>query len=157
LARTSGRHDSRAMLSRLLALTAAVVCTSAAAGGSYERVYINRLSVTNGVEYELVVTPLNLSGPAYVDPYMGRCATFTVHGTYSRRVMFPSFVTRDRHRAALAYLQQAHAANQPVNLGWVGTGFVPIDPALPCIVRSRALYLHSDQDISAVLSYHDSI
>jgi hypothetical protein len=144
-------------LSRLLALTLTLVCASAAAGGSFERVYINRLSIINGVEYELVVTPLNLSGRDYVDPYMGRCATFTVHGTYSRRVAFPSFVTRDGHRAALAYLRQAHEANQPVNLGWVGTGFVPIDPALPCTVRSRALNLYMDQATRAVLSYHDAL
>jgi hypothetical protein len=145
------------MLTRLLALTAALVCTSVAAGGSFERVYINRLSIINGVEYELVVTPLNLSGRDYVDPYMGQCASFTVHGTYSRRVAFPSFVTREAHKAALAYLRQAHEANRPVNLGWVGTGFVPIDPALPCIVRSRALNLHTGQGIAAILSYHDAL
>ena len=146
------------MLSRLLTLIATVACTSAIAGGSFEPVHINRISITNDVEYELVVTPLNMGRrDGYADPYMGQCAVFTVHGTYSRGTKFPSFVTREGHLAALAYLRQAHAANRPVNLGWMGTGFVPVDPAIPCTVRSRALHFHVEQDNQAVLSYHDAI
>jgi hypothetical protein len=145
-------------LSRLLALTAAIACTSAGADGSYEPVQINRLSITNGTEYELVVTPLKVKGrKGDLDPYMGQCWTFTVRGAYSRQTKFPSFVTRDGHLAALAYLRQAHAANRPVNLGWMGTGFVPVDSGVPCTVRSMALHLHTEQGIQAVISYHDAL
>jgi hypothetical protein len=145
-------------LSQLLLLIAMSYCIPAVAGGSFEPVHINRINIVNGVEYELVVTPLNMGRrDGYADPYMGQCAIFTVHGTYSRRINFPAFVTRDGHLAALAYLQEAHAAKRPVNLGWVGTGFVPVDAALPCTVRSRALRLHTDQDTQAVMSYHDAI
>jgi hypothetical protein len=146
------------MLRRLIAFTAATVCTSVLAGGSFEPVYINRLSIVNGVEYELVVTPLKVRGrDGYVDPYMGQCATFTVHGTYSRRSKLPSFVTRDGHLAALAHLKQAHAADRWVNLGWMGTGFVPADSGTPCTYRSRALHLHTEQGAEAVISYHDAL
>ena len=146
------------MLRTLMAFTAAMACGAALAGGSFEPVYIKRLSIVNGVEYELVVTPLKVAGRAgYVDPYMGQCATFTVRGTYSRATRFPSDVTRDGHRAALAYLQQAQAADRPVNLGWMGTGFVPVDSGAPCEFRSRALRLYIEQGIEAVISYHDPL
>jgi hypothetical protein len=144
--------------SRLLMLITMFSCTSAVAGGSFEPVHINRINIINRVEYELVVTPLNMGRrDGYEDPYMGQCAIFTVHGTYSRWINFPSFVTRDGHLAALAYLREAHAAKRPVNLGWMGTGFVPVDPALPCTVRSRALHFHTEQGTRAVISYHDAI
>jgi hypothetical protein len=145
-------------LARLLALTAALACTSAVAGGSFEPVYINRLSIVNGVEYELVVTPLKVVGrDGYPDPYMGQCTTFTVHGTYSRAIRFPSNVTRDAHRAALAYLREAQAADRPVNLGWMGTGFVAVDSGARCEFRSRALHLYIEQGTEAVISFHDPL
>jgi hypothetical protein len=145
-------------LGRSLAFTAAIACTSAVADGSFEPVYVNRLSIVNGVEYELVVTPLKVAGrDGYVDPYMGQCATFTVHGTYSRGTRFPSYVTRDGHRAALAHLRQAQAADRPVNLGWMGAGFVPVDSGTSCTFRSRALHLYMEQGTEAVISYHDPL
>jgi hypothetical protein len=56
-------------------------CTSAVAGGSFEPVHVNRINIINGVEYELVVTPLNMGRrDGYADPYMGQCAIFTVYG-----------------------------------------------------------------------------
>lgn len=154
----AGVAASEYMLRWLLLLTAALVWKSAGAGGSYEPVYVTRISITNGVEYELVVTPLN-SHPrdGYLDPYMGQCPTFTVHGTYSRNAGLPSFVTRASHVAALAYLRQAHATHRTVNLGWMGTGFVPVDSGVPCTFRSRGLHMYSEQDVEAVISYHDAI
>jgi hypothetical protein len=144
--------------SRLLPLITAIACTSAIAGGSFESVQIKSISITNKVQYELVVNPLKpASADGYVDPYMGRCTTFTVHGTYSRRYGFPDFVTRDAHLAALEHLRQAHLANRPVNLGWMGTGFVPVKSETPCVVRSRALHLHTERGTTAVVSYHDAI
>lgn len=144
--------------SALVTLMVTIACNSAIAGGSYEPVYINRISISSGVEYELVVTPLKVRGRVgYLDPYMGQCATFTVIGTYSRRAKLPSFVTRDGHLAALTHLREAHAADRLVNLGWMGTGFVPVDSGAPCQFRSRALHLHTEQDTQAVISYHDPI
>ena len=64
------------MLRTLMAFTAAMACGAALAGGSFEPVYIKRLSIVNGVEYELVVTPLKVVGrDGDLDPYMGQCAT----------------------------------------------------------------------------------
>jgi hypothetical protein len=143
---------------RLLVWIALLACASARAEGSFEPVYINRLSIVNGVEYELVVTPLKVRDRAgYADPYMGQCTTFTVLGTYARRARLPSFVTRDGHIAALAHLKQAQAADQWVNLGWMGTGFVPADSGAPCSFRSRALHLHVEQGTEAVISYHEPL
>jgi hypothetical protein len=146
------------MLRTLIALAAAMAWGAALAGGSFEPVYINRLSIVNGVEYELVVTPLKVVGrDGNLDPYMGQCTTFTVHGTYSRAIRFPSNVTRDAHRAALAYLREAQAADRPVNLGWMGTGFVPVDSGARCEFRSRALHLYIEQGTEAVISYHEPL
>jgi hypothetical protein len=157
-ARLALRHDGRNMLRTWIALAAAITCGSALADGSFEPVYINRLSIVNGVEYDLVVTPLKVAGRVGdLDPYMGQCNTFTVHGTYSRAVRFPSNVTREAHRAALAYLREAQAADRPVNLGWMGTGFVPVDSGTPCEFRSRALHLYIEQGTEAVISYHEPL
>jgi hypothetical protein len=142
----------------LLVMFAFLVCASARAEGSFEPVYINRISIVNGVEYELVVTPLKVRGrDGYADPYMGQCTTFTVQGTYARRARLPAFVTRDGHVAALAHLKQAQAADRWVNLGWMGTGFVPADSGAPCTFRSRALHLHVEQGTEAVISYYEPL
>jgi len=146
------------MPSCLLALLAAIVCTSAIAGGSHEPVQIKIIKINSEVDYELVVIPVKAGAQeGYVDPYMGRCPVFTVRGTYSHRYGFPPFVTRNAHLAALAHLRQAYAANRMVNLGWMGTGFVPASSTTPCIVRSRALHLHTEDGTTAVVSYHDAI
>ena len=34
-----------------------------------------------------------------------------------------------------------------MNLGWMGTGFVPVDSGRTCEFRSRALHLHIEQGI----------
>jgi hypothetical protein len=126
------------------------------AGGSSERVVIDRL-VINGVDYTLVVTP---SDNAIRDPYFGHCKRFEVHGTYRwlRGTLFRQEpgLSRTRHLEALHYLQQAYEAQRPLELGWVGTGFMLFDPANPCMVKSRALALFKDDRGTYVLSYHDS-
>src|SRR5262245_55894779 len=100
------------MLRILIALAVAMPRDAARADGSCEPVYINRLNIVNAVQYDLVVTPLTVAGRVGdLDPYMGQCNTFTVHGTYSRAIRFPSNVTREAHRAALAYLREAQAAD----------------------------------------------
>ena len=146
---------------RLLgALIAGVVCVSATAGGSYESVEIKSLRITDGTDYELVVAPLKRPEPGgFVDPYMGRCAVFTVRGTYSRlhSIQFPSFVTREAHLVALAHLSEARANRRVLNLGWMGGGFVPVQPDTPCVVRSRALHLLTERGVTSVVSFHDAI
>ena len=141
-------------------LTGLLICSSAPAGGSYESVEVKSIRITNGTDYELIVAPLVRSDrDGYVDPYMGRCPVFTVHGTYSRlqAIQFPSHVTRDSHLAALAYLSNAHSKRQVVKLGWMGTGFVPVQSNTPCVVRSRALHLFTEHEVTSVVSYHDAI
>lgn len=130
----------------------------AIAGGSGERVSIERLDV-HGDNYTLVVIPDRSDVP---DVYMGACAHFEVRGTYRRLKGDYIFwnrragVGRDEHRRALAYLKHAFATKQPVYLGWVGVGFVPVDASNPCIVRSRALSLMSDpNDRTWITSFHD--
>lgn len=105
------------------------------AGGSSERVVINQLTA-NGVDYKLVVTPAN---DAMDDPYLRHCKRFEVRGTHRWL------------RGALPLEE-----NRPVEFGWIGTGFVPVDPTHPCIVSSRALRLLEDRGQTYVLSYHTS-
>jgi hypothetical protein len=147
--------------SRLLgALIGGLICSSAIAGGSAEPVQIKSIRISDGADYELVVEPVKRPDPTgYADPYIGRCAVFTVQGTYSRLHSFklPSFVTREAHLAALAYLLEAHANGRLVNLGWMGTGFVPVQSDNPCVVRSRALHLLTEREVTYVVSYHDAI
>jgi hypothetical protein len=129
----------------------------AAAGGSWERVVIDEIT-TNGVDYTLVVTP---SDNANTDPYFGRCRRFEVRGTYRwlKGALFhqAAGLTRADHLRALKFLRDAHETKQRVDLGWIGMGFEAIDPADPCVVRSRALQLLRDESGVHVLSYHDLI
>lgn len=128
----------------------------ALAGGSGERVSIVKFDA-QGAEYTLLVVPEKSDPP---DAYMGRCPRFEVRGTY-RRLKGSYFRTdrllsREAHLKALEYLQRAFSTHQPVNLGWMGTGFEAIDPAAPCVVRSRALVLLEDPKHQTwVVSFHD--
>jgi len=128
------------------------------AGGSWEKVIVERITLLNGTDYELVVLP-DQQNTTYQDPYMGNCSRFTVKGGYSwvHSWRFPENVTPESHKSALAYIQQAQTLKEAIFLGWVGTGFVAIDPANPCVVRSRALQLLTEGGITAVISFHDGI
>jgi hypothetical protein len=114
-----------------------------------------RLDV-NGVDYTLQVVPENNTPP---DPYMGTCAKFEVRGTYRRLkgayLRQDPLLSREEHLKALEYLRRAFEAKRPVVLGWMGTGFEPVDAAKPCIVRSRALLLMTDEHGTHVVSFHD--
>jgi len=129
------------------------------AGGSWEQVTVESLTLLNSTDYELAVHPEPINGE-YKDPYMGNCSRFTVKGSYSwiHSWRFPEFVTQENHKAALAYLRQAHGEKKAIFFGWMGTGFVAIDPANQCVVRSRALHLFTDAEngVIAVISYHDA-
>jgi len=128
----------------------------AKAGGSWERVLIEEISI-NGVDYTLVVTP---SDSANADPYLGRCRRFEIRGTYRwlRGTLFQQEpgLSRAEHLRALEFLRHAHETKRQVDLGWIGVGFVPVEPANPCIVRSRALQLFRDGQGTHVVSYHTS-
>lgn len=128
----------------------------AVAGGSWERVLIDEIAI-NGVDYTLVVAP---SEKATRDPYFGRCRRFEVRGTYRwlQGTLFhqESGLSRADHIRALEFLRRAHETKQQVDLGWIGVGFVPVEAANPCIVRSRALQLFRDEQGSHVLSYYIS-
>jgi hypothetical protein len=90
-----------------IAWFAAVVSSGAWAGGSDAPVTIESLKV-NGANYTLVVVPTEL---AKDDPYIGRCARFTVHGTYrylkGAFLSQPEILSKKQHLAALEYLLNA--------------------------------------------------
>jgi hypothetical protein len=140
-----------------IAWFAAVVSSGAWAGGSDAPVTIESLEV-NGANYTLVVVPTEL---AKDDPYIGRCARFTVLGTYrylkGAFLSQPEILSKKQHLAALEYLQNAFEKRLGVNLGWMGSGFTPIDDNEPCVVLSRALLLVEDGRGRAVISFHNAI
>ena len=144
----------------LLSIVALLQTGGAVAGGSFEPVMVRRLTLKSATDYELVVQPISPNTGGYRDPYFGNCLLFTVRGKYSKvhsALLFPEFVTRASHMAALTKLSEALKANSPVNFGWIGTGFVPIDPKNPCLVESRALYLRAAPEGAAVLSLHNGV
>jgi hypothetical protein len=140
-----------------IACLAAIASSFAWAGGSDVPVAIESLKVS-GTSYTLVVVPSELSKH---DPYMGTCARFTVHGTYGHLngafLNQPEILSRKQHLAALDYLRNTLEKRVPVNLGWMGSGFMPIDASEPCVVRSRALLLMEDTRGTAVISFHNAI
>ncbi|MEZ0236859.1 MAG: hypothetical protein ACAH06_02235 [Methylophilaceae bacterium] len=144
----------------LLFIAALLHVAGASAGGSFEPVIVKSLALKNATDYELVVQPISSNTGGYKDPFFGNCSLFTVRGTYSRvhsAFLFPDFVTRKSHAAALTKLSETLKANSPVNLGWVGIGFVPVDPKNPCLVESRALHLRVEPEGAAVLSLHNAV
>jgi hypothetical protein len=159
LARTLGRMN-RPLLPGAILILALTLSSASKAGGSFESVHVTSFVISNDVDYQLTVSPASSSKAGnLVDPYLGKCQTFTVHGTYSTVYSifaFPSKVTRASHVSALAHLRQSFQSGTPVNLGWLGNGFVPLDPKNTCVVRSRALHLWHDREVTAVLSLHDA-
>lgn len=140
-----------------IAWVAALVSSLAQAGGSAAPVTIESLKIT-GTTYTLVVVP---TAAVKDDPYLGSCPRFTVHGLYwyldGAFLKQPKMLSREQHLAALAYLQEAFEKRQTVNLGWMGSGFMPIDAGKPCVVQSRALLFVNDEQGPAVLSFHNAI
>jgi hypothetical protein len=135
-----------------LAWVAAVLASIAYAGGSAAPVRIESLKIT-GTTYTLAVVPVERDD----DPYMGTCERFTVHGLYwyliGAFLKQPQMLSRERHLAALAYLQEAFEQQRVVKFGGMGSGFEPIDTSNPCVVQSRALLLMEDD----VMSFHNAI
>jgi hypothetical protein len=112
---------------------------------------------TQGDHYTLVVYPARTNPP---DPFMGTCDRFEVRGVWgslrgSKGDDEPG-LSKPGHFEAMQFLRDAFVAGQMVDLGWVGTGFIPVDSGKPCIVKSRALQLVKDGLGAHVLSYHDA-
>jgi hypothetical protein len=111
----------------------------------------------SGMDYTLVVNPTKTDPP---DPYIGACERFEIRGTYGLlrgAKRNEEWLSRKVHREALEFVQQAFLAGQVIDLGWVGTGFVPVEAGKPCVVKSRALRLVKDDRGTHVVSYHDAI
>jgi hypothetical protein len=111
-----------------------------------------------GTTYTLSVEP---TSGAKSDPYHGGCKIFTVHGTYGRLrgewFTRPPMLSRENHLQALQVLAVAAGTHGTVRLGAMGSGFEVIDASKPCEVKSRALWLVSDQHGQAVYSFHNAI
>jgi hypothetical protein len=111
----------------------------------------------SGNDYTLVVHPEKTDPP---DPYIGACERFEVRGTYGLlrgANRNEAWLSRQVHREALEFLQQAFISGQKFDLASVGTGFIPIDASKPCVVKSRALRLVKDDAGIHVQSYHDAM
>ena len=146
----------------LLAAAAVLATPVALAGGSSEQVKVISFSASGGSDYTLVVEPVAPPTPdQYPDPYMGHCKRFIVLGTYASlaglHLAQPPMVTRSAHAEALRYLGKAAASHATIQLGWMGEGFLVQNPAEPCVVRSRALVLFSDERGTAVMSFYHAL
>ena len=111
----------------------------------------------DGDRYTLVVRPARTNPP---DPYMGTCERFEVRGMFGELRGADGDtepgLTKAAHREAMKFLNEAFVSGQVIDLGWMGTGFVPVEASNPCVVKSRALKLVQDGLGSHVLSYHDA-
>ena len=140
----------------LLLASMAFVSMPAVAGGSWERVSIAQLT-TDGVDYTLVVTAVPAK-TSVLDSFMATCRRFEVRGTYrwlkGAILGQEPLLSRKGHLEALEYLRQSFLAKRSVDFGWIGTGFIPIDSKDPCIVKSRALWLFTDERGVHVFSFY---
>jgi cellulase/cellobiase CelA1 len=152
----------RQLSATLLSLTGLFAGTAALAGGSAEPVKVISFVASDDSDYTLVVAPVTPpESGSFRDPYMGHCERFTVMGTYSRlaglHLAQPPMVTRAAHLDALTYLKNAAASHSTIQLGWMGEGFFISNPAEPCVVKSRALVLFTDEHGAAVMSFYHAL
>lgn len=138
-----------------LSLLLSLVSSVAMAGGSWESVTVRSLELVGETTYELVVIPKHQSD----DVFMKDCPAFKVIGTYAwlHSWRFSNSVTRKNHKAALMQLKEAQKKGKTILFGWMGAGFVPVDPTYRCVVRSRALEWVEENGTRAIVSYHDPI
>lgn len=131
-----------------------LIATQAIAGGSNERVAVKNLEL-DGSDYTLVVIPEKNNSSNYPDPFMGSCENFTIRGTYDRLWwLFRNGPPggRESHMQALRALEEARSKNEPVRLGWFGTGFKEVAKEQPCIVESKGLWL-MEEDGKFIISH----
>jgi hypothetical protein len=156
----------RLFLTLLFALF--LVSSPALAGGSWEPVHVQKLTMLSDTDYILVVLPVPDNNPYWKDPWLGNCQRFEVHGTLQRLEGTHWFTwwvtggapTKEQHLAALARIKKFEGSKSVLNFGWMGTGFNIIDPKNPCIVESRGLDLvidgGEDGKTAAIVSYFHS-
>lgn len=136
------------------------------AGGNWQDVRIQKLTLLSETDYVLVVLPEPKESGSK-DPYMGDCKRFEVRGTLQRlkgKQWIDRFIwwnirgtpTKEEHLAALSYLKQFEGSQKTIHFGWIGRGFEIIDPQNPCIVESRGLRLLDDKPKS-VYSFFNAI
>lgn len=136
-----------------------LVASQAIAGGSNERVTVKSLEI-DGSDYTLVVIPEKINSSNYPDPFMGSCEYSTVRGTYDRLWwLFRNGPPggRESHMQALRALEEARSKNEPLRLGWLGTGFKCIEKEHPCIVESKGLWLMEEEGKFVIMSFYDGI
>lgn len=138
---------------------------SALAGGSSAPVRVLSLEAKNATDYVTVLDVVGDSSP--LPAGAGNCSRVEIHGTFGalkskghlgwlKDLLSPPShdrLTKDGHSRALQYLKDAVASRETINVGYMGTGFVPITPTDPCVVGSRALELHAAPDGIAVISH----
>lgn len=137
------------------------------AGGADGRVRVENIAFSTDVDYIAVVGPISLDQARGVLPYGQPCSRIVVIGTFGPLIGSSSFisrfspfpdpppppeVSRTAYIEALVFLRKAASSHATIGLGRMGTGFEPLDPKQPCIVRSRALVL--DLRNNAVISYY---
>jgi hypothetical protein len=143
----------------LFALSSLLGAANVFAGGSDVQVAVVSFVARSDIDYTLVVEPVTPSQTEqHPDPYIGHCHRFTVSGTYSRLAGFqltqPPIVTRAAHLDALEFLRTSAASHAMIRFGWMGSGFLVGNPAEPCLVKSRALVIFTDEHGKAVISFY---
>ena len=157
------RHAAAlALVGCLLSLSVLFFDGFATAGGDWSPVRVETLTLLSETDYVLVVSPVEQAYPTFPKA----CAHFEVHGTFSRLDHLYWFLpassgggpTKKQHLAAIRYLRQFVGSDRTINLGAMGSGFLP-DPKNPCVAESRALELLEPPKSSAVavVSYYNSI
>ncbi|WP_091507196.1 hypothetical protein [Microbulbifer yueqingensis] len=104
-------------------------------------------------QYLLVVEPLARREGLARDRFIGSCPVFTVIGTYDGKGLLEKgyLPTEQDHLTAIGYLKDTP---RELRLGWMGSGFKPLNPDYPCVVASRALQLLGDGDHTRVISWY---
>lgn len=153
------RHE---IIRFVLVFSLLICCASPSfAGGSWDPVRIQKLTMLSDTDYVLIIEPQHQL-MRYKNAFFGDCSQFVVNGTYSRLDDTPwldslvrktPIVTLEDHLAALEKLKAFESEGAIFEFGYMGTGFNVIDPDTPCVVESRALEVWIEGDKVAIISY----
>lgn len=132
-----------------------VLPLGAIAGGSFLDVEVREFVRSSETEYRMTVAPTQKIKRSLPDPYMAKCPSLTVVGTFRKTDGSPD---REGHIAALSQIEAAYKAKRNVNFGWMGQGLSVIDAAKPCVVKSRSLVIHiNGLGETAILSHYAKV
>ncbi len=128
------------------------------AGGSFLEVTVKEFTRLETHNYRLTVVPTDEQPRRQTDSYMGKCAEFTVVGTFRRSRKVPEF-TKETQAAVLAGIEVAYLTHTTINFGWMGSGLAVLNKNNPCVVRSQALgkgwgRVNADKEVSVIFSYY---